>query len=115
MLRSYTDGGCDYEVTVTSERTHTHYHYLGERLKLEGGIEKSACTGGAPLVTDERGFADDLSAQGSGLRARQTKGSPHAPEKLTPTPAVNLILGLDSSGFVFPFRANDCNCARFSV
>ena len=35
-------------------------------------------------------MADDLSAQGSGLRARQTKGSPHAPEKLTPTPAVNL-------------------------
>ena len=28
-------------------------------------------------------------AQGS-LRARQTTGSPHAPEKLTPTPAVNL-------------------------
>ena len=24
-------------------------------------------------------MADDLSAQGSGLRARQTKGSPHAP------------------------------------
>ena len=26
-------------------------------------------------------MADDLSAQGSGLRARQTKGSPHAPGK----------------------------------
>ena len=26
-----------------------------------------------------------MSAQGSGLRTRQTKGSPHAPEKLTPT------------------------------
>ena len=46
-------------------------------------------------MTDERGFADDLSAQGSGLRARQTKGSPHAPEKLTPTPAVNLRVGID--------------------
>ena len=26
-------------------------------------------------------MTDDLSAQGSGLRARQTKGSPHAPGK----------------------------------
>ena len=33
-------------------------------------------------------MADDLSAQGSGLRARQTKRSPHAPG--TPKPAVNL-------------------------
>ena len=31
------------------------------------------------------GLADDLSAQGSGLRARKNKGSPHAPEKQTPT------------------------------
>ena len=30
------------------------------------------------------GLADDLSAQGSGLRALQTKGSPYVPEKLTP-------------------------------
>ena len=35
-------------------------------------------------------MADDLSAQGSGLRARQTKRSPHAQEERTPTPAVNL-------------------------
>ena len=28
--------------------------------------------------------------QGSDLRTRQTKGSPHAPEKLAPTPAQNL-------------------------
>ena len=35
-------------------------------------------------------MADDLSAQGSGLRARQTKRSPHAPENITPTPTVNL-------------------------
>ena len=38
---------------------------------------------------------DDLSAQGTGLRARQTKGSPHAPEELTPTPAVNLRVDID--------------------
>ena len=40
-------------------------------------------------------MADDLSTQVSGLRARQTKGSPHAPEKLTPTPAVNLRVDID--------------------
>ena len=40
-------------------------------------------------------MADDLSAQGSGLRARQTKGSPHAPEELTPTPAVNPRVDID--------------------
>ena len=40
-------------------------------------------------------MADDLSAQGSGLRARQTKGSPHAPENPTPTPAVNLRVDID--------------------
>ena len=40
-------------------------------------------------------MADDLSAQGSGLRARQTKGSPHAPEISTPTPAVNLRFDID--------------------
>ena len=35
-------------------------------------------------------LADDLCAQGSGVRARQTKRSPHAPEERPPTPAVNL-------------------------
>ena len=35
-------------------------------------------------------MADDLSAQGNRLRARQTKSSLHEPEKLTPTPAVTL-------------------------
>ena len=39
--------------------------------------------------------ADDLSAEGSGLRARQTKGGPHAPEIPTPTPAVNLRFNID--------------------
>ena len=45
-------------------------------------------------------MADDLSARGSGLRARQTKGSPHAPENLTPTPAVNLRVYKRKNGFV---------------
>ena len=40
-------------------------------------------------------MADDLSAQGSGLRARQTKGSLHAPEELTTTPALNLRVNID--------------------
>ena len=40
-------------------------------------------------------MADYLSAQGSGLRARQTKGSPHAPEIPTPTPAVNLRFNIE--------------------
>ena len=40
------------------------------------------------LSPTRAGVADDLSAQGSGLRARQTKRSPLAPEKLTP--ALNL-------------------------
>ena len=51
--------------------------------------------GGAPLVA-ERGLADDLSAQDSvSLRARQTKGSPHAPEDTTQTPPVNLRVDID--------------------
>ena len=29
------------------------------------------------------------------MRARQTKRSPPAPEKITPTPAVNLRVGID--------------------
>ena len=33
-------------------------------------------------------LGDDLGAQGSGLRARQTKSSTDAPEELTPTPVV---------------------------
>ena len=40
-------------------------------------------------------MADYLSAQGSGLRPRQTKESPHAPEIATPTPAVNLRFDID--------------------
>ena len=39
--------------------------------------------------------ADDLSAQGSDLCARQAKGSSHAPEIPTPTPAVNLRFNID--------------------
>ena len=39
--------------------------------------------------------ADDLSAQGSGLCARQAQGSSHAPGIPTPTPAVNLRFNID--------------------
>ena len=51
--------------------------------------------GGAPLVGDSGlgvHLADDLRAQGNGLRARQTNGGPRAPEDPTPTPSVNLFL-----------------------
>ena len=41
------------------------------------------------------GVDDNLSAQGSDLRARQTKRSSHVPEKLTPTPAFNLSVGFN--------------------
>ena len=40
-------------------------------------------------------MADDLSAQGSGLRARQTKRRPHAPEEHTPTPGANLRVDIN--------------------
>ena len=36
------------------------------------------------------GVADDLSAQGRSLRARQTKGGTDVPEERTPTPTVHL-------------------------
>ena len=39
--------------------------------------------------------ADDLSAQGSGLRARQTQGGPHAPGNPTPTQAVNMRVNIE--------------------
>ena len=39
--------------------------------------------------------ADDMSAEGSGLRAHQTQGGPHAPEIPTPTPAVNLRFNIE--------------------
>ena len=42
------------------------------------------------------GFAENLSAQGSGLCTRQAKGSPHAPEKPAPPPAVSLRVDIDS-------------------
>ena len=40
-------------------------------------------------------LADDLCAQGSGVRARQTKRSPHAPEERIPTPSVNIRVYID--------------------
>ena len=52
----------------------------------------------APLVGYSRPrvrVADYLSAQGSGFRARQTKGSPHVPENSTTTPAANLRVNTD--------------------
>ena len=92
-------------MTVTSK-----LHAQAERTKKQKREDKAASSGGsdkdpnrkmvlrhggAPLVTKRTALADDLSAQGSGLRARQTKGSPHAPEIPTPTPAVNHRFDID--------------------
>ena len=84
--RSDTDGGCQDEVTVTSER---HAQAQVERTKKQKRKEKAAYKGGSdkdPEPEDGASLqvhqaraplADDLSAQGSGLRARQTKGGPN--------------------------------------
>ena len=63
---------------------------------VEGGAIELTVTSElqAHLSWPRAGLANHLSAQGSvtgsGLRARQTKGSAHAPEIPTPTPAVNI-------------------------
>ena len=74
-----TNGVGEDEVTVTVE--------------AQTKIRKRAMLlnhGGAPRSWPRASFADNLSVQGCGLRTRQTKGSPHAPENPTPTPAVSL-------------------------
>ena len=53
--------------------------------------QKTSSVAGARGIARPRArAADDLSAQGRGLCARQAKGSSHAPEIPTPTPAINL-------------------------
>ena len=62
----------------------------------EARCQKTSSVAGACSVARPRArAADDLSAQGSGLCARQAKGSSHAPEMPTPTPAVNLRFNID--------------------
>ena len=63
----------------------------------EARCQKTSSVEGARSVARPRArAADDLSAEGSGVRARQTaKGGPHAPEIPTPTPAVNLRFNID--------------------
>ena len=62
----------------------------------EARCQKTSSVAGACSVARPRArAADDLSAQGSGLCARQAKGSSHAPEIPTPTPAVNLRFNID--------------------
>ena len=55
----------------------------------------SSVAGGGGIARPRARAADDLSAQGSGLCARQAKGSSHAPEIPTPTPAINLRFNID--------------------
>ena len=104
MPRGVTNGAGENGVTVTGVRGNCWFD--GERLKLEGETERFLSYGPTWMMRAERWFvsgtgarcrarpraraADDLSAKGSGLRARQTKGGLHAPEISTPTPAVNL-------------------------
>ena len=62
----------------------------------EARCQKTSSVAGARSVARPRArAADDLSAQGSGLCARQAKGSSHAPEIPTATPAVNLRFNID--------------------
>ena len=62
----------------------------------ETRCQKTSSVAGARGIARPRArAADDLSAQGSGLRARQAKGGSHAPEIPTPTPAINLRFNID--------------------
>ena len=62
----------------------------------EARCQKTSSVAGARGIARPRArAADDLSAQGRGLCARQAKGSSHAPEIPTPTPAVNLRFNID--------------------
>ena len=69
-------------------------HPLGAQ--SETRCQKTSSVAGARGTARPRArAADDLSAKGSALRARQTKGGPHAPEIPTPTPAVNLRFNIE--------------------
>ena len=62
----------------------------------EARCQKTSSVAGARGIARPRArAADDLSAQGSGLCARQAKGSSHAPEIPTSTPAINLRFNID--------------------
>ena len=65
-------------------------------VQSETRCQKTSSVAGARGMARPRAReADDLSAEGIGLRARQTKGGPHAPEIPTPTPAVNLRFNIE--------------------
>ena len=62
----------------------------------EARCQKPSSVAGARGIARPRArAADDLSAQGSSLCTRQAKGSSHAPEIPTPTPAINLRFHID--------------------
>ena len=56
---------------------------------------KTVLRHGGALPREAGSEGGRLSAQGSGLRARQTKGGLHAPEIPTPTPAVDLSFNIE--------------------
>ena len=63
---------------------------------VRGSVPKTSSVAGARGIARPRArAADDLSAQGSDLCARQAKGSSQAPEIPTPTPAINLRFNID--------------------
>ena len=62
----------------------------------EARCQKTSSVAGARGIARPRArAADDLSAQGSGLRARQAKGGSHAQEIPASTPAVNLRCNIE--------------------
>ena len=72
----------------------------------EARCQKTSSVAGARGIARPRArAADDLSAQGSGLCARQAKGSSHAPEIPTPTQAVNLRFNIDGLTKVVGYRS----------
>ena len=86
-------------------------HPLGAQ--SETRCQKTSSVAGARGIARPRArAADDLSAQGSGLCARQAKGSSHAPEIPTPTPAVNLRFDIDACKLALMYSTSSRNGNR---
>ena len=82
------------ETEGSEEKAASFVYTLGAQ--SETRCQKTSSVAGARGIARPRArAADDLSAQGSGLRARQAKGGAHAPEIPTPTPAINLRFNID--------------------
>ena len=92
-------------MTVTSKLPSKYRKKQGDRKETEKRTEGrilwglrqrlDELSGGCAQRSAAESEGGRLSAQGSGLCARQAKGSSHAPEIPTPTPAVDLTLMRD--------------------